>query len=256
MLNNMVVVITGGAGYLGAPMAEGVVAAGGRVVIADINLDTAREIASSLNQGAETLRALAVKMNITALEDVQSSLNVAKKTFGQVDALVNSAYPTNTSYGKKLEEVTYESFCENLNLHLGGYFLTTQHYAQYFAAQGAGVVINFSSIYGVIAPRFEVYAGTAMTMPVEYAAIKAGIQQLSKYFTKYYKGKNVRFNVLSPGGIYAGQSEEFLKKYNHLCMSKGMLDPSDLVGSLVFLLSENARYINGQNIIVDDGFTL
>jgi len=256
MLNNMVVVITGGAGYLGAPFAKGVVAAGGRVVIADINLERAQKLALGLNQGALEPKALAVRMDITSLEDVLDSLVVAKQTFGQVDALVNSAYPTNAQFGKKLNDVTYNSFCGNVNLHLGGYFLTSQQYAKYFAAQGAGVVINLSSIYGVMAPRFEVYESTPMTMPVEYAAIKAGIQQLSLYFAKYYKGKGVRFNVLSPGGILADQPDAFLKRYNALCLSKGMLDPSDLVGSLVFLLSEDSRYINGQNIIVDDGFTL
>lgn len=256
MLNNMVVVITGGVGYLGAPMAEGVVAAGGRVVIADVNMERAQELAAVLNQGVVEPRAIAVKMDITSLNDVQASLVAAEKAFGQIDALVNSAYPMNPQYGNKLDEVTYESFCENVNMHLGGYFLTSQQYAKYFASKGAGNVINLSSIYGVIPPRFEIYEGTPMTMPVEYAAIKSGIQLLSQYFCKFYKGKGVRFNVLSPGGILGGQPEAFLEKYNALCMSKGMLDPIDLVGSLVFLLSDASRYISGQNIVVDDGFTL
>ena len=93
-------------------------------------------------------------------------------------------------------------------------------------------------------------------MPVEYAAIKSAIIHLTRYFAAYYKGKNIRFNCISPGGVYDNHEEGFRNKYGQHTLNKGMLDPSDLTGTLVFLLSEQSTYVNGQNIIVDDGFTL
>ena len=63
-------------------------------------------------------------------------------------------------------------------------------------------------------------------------------------------------NAISPGGILDSQPKDFLKKYNQQCLTKGMLDKQDLNGVLIFLLSDMSRYINGQNIIVDDGFSL
>ena len=107
-----------------------------------------------------------------------------------------------------------------------------------------------------MAPRFEIYGETAMTMPIEYAAIKSGLIHLTKYMAKYFKGDNIRVNTLSPGGILDEQPEEFIKAYNEQCLTKGMLAPKDIEGALLFLLSENSRYINGQNLIVDDGFSL
>ena len=105
-------------------------------------------------------------------------------------------------------------------------------------------------------PRFEVYDGTAMTMPVEYSAIKAGVVQLTRYFAQYFKGSGIRVNCISPGGILDNQPESFLTAYNSHCASKGMLVPQDVLGALLFLLSDESRFMTGQNIVVDDGYSL
>ena len=79
---------------------------------------------------------------------------------------------------------------------------------------------------------------------------------LTQYMAKYFKGMNIRVNAISPGGIFDHQSEPFLESYKKQCLNKGMLDKSDLQGTLIYLLSDMSRYVNGQNIIVDDGFSL
>lgn len=139
---------------------------------------------------------------------------------------------------------------------MGGYFSTSQQFAKYFQMQGHGNIVNIASIYGVVAPKFDIYNETEMTSPVEYAVIKSGLIHLTKYMAKYFKGKNIRINTISPGGILNNQPEKFLKKYNDQCSTKGMLETQDLNGTLIFLLSNASRYLNGQNIVVDDGFCL
>ena len=141
-------------------------------------------------------------------------------------------------------------------MNLGGYFLTSQQFAAYFEKQGYGNIINLASIYGVIAPRFEIYDNTPMTMPVEYAAIKSGLIHLTKYMAKYFKGKNIRVNTISLGGIEDKQPEPFLKAYKEFCLNKGMLNAKDISGTVLYLLSDLSEFVNGQNIVVDDGFTL
>ena len=195
-------------------------------------------------------------MDITSKNSVSGAITNLLKKFSSIDALVNNAYPRNTNYGKNFFEVEYEDFCENIGMNLGGYFLTSQQFAQHFKTQKAGNIINVSSIYGVIAPKFEIYEDTKMTMPVEYAAIKSGLIHLTKYMCKYFKGYRIRVNTLSPGGILDSQDQKFIKSYNKQCMTKGMLDKKDMIGSLLFLLSDSSQFINGQNLIVDDGFTL
>ena len=95
-----------------------------------------------------------------------------------------------------------------------------------------------------------------MTTPVEYAAIKSGLIHLTKYMAKYFKDMNIRVNTLSPGGILDSQPEIFLEQYNSRCLTKGMIDKDDLNGTLVYLLSDMSKYVNGRNIVVDDGFSL
>lgn len=255
LLKDQVVVITGAGGLLGREFAAAAAAAGARVALADIS-PAAKQVAAGLNKRFGAGTALFVSLDITSKTSVTAAITAIKKTFGRIDAVVNSAYPRNKNYGRKFEAVEYKDFCENVNLHLGGYFLVSQQFAEFFKKQGGGNIINISSVYGVAAPRFQIYEGTPMTMPVEYAAIKSAVIMLTQYMARYYANCNIRFNAVSAGGILDGQPKAFLKAYRALCLNKGMLDRSDISGTVLYLLSGLSRYVNGQNIIVDDGFLL
>lgn len=256
MLSNRVVVITGGAGLIGKEFVKAVIENNGIAIIADINEEIGNQAKENLSNELKTKNIDFVQLDITSKESLNECIAYLHNKYDKIDALVNNAYPRNKNYGKHFFDVKYEDFVENIGLNLGGYFTTSQVFAQYFKKQGYGNIINISSIYGVVAPKFEVYDNTSMTMPVEYAAIKSGLIHLTKYMAKYFKGMDIRVNALSPGGIFDSQPKEFLEKYRDKCLNKGMLDKSDLKGTLVYLLSDMSKYVNGQNIIVDDGFTL
>jgi len=255
-LENKVIVITGGAGLIGQEFVKAVVSSGGIAVIADINNQSGNQVKDNLSKELNTNNIDFVELNITSKESLNSCIDYLNLKYKKIDALVNNAYPRNKNYGRRFFDVEYEDFVENVGLNSGGYFITSQQFAKYFQQQGYGNIVNISSIYGVIAPKFEVYDNTPMTMPVEYAAIKSGIIHLTKYMAKYFKGMNIKVNSISPGGILDSQPEAFLEKYKKECLNKGMLDKSDLVGTLIYLLSDMSLYVNGQNIVVDDGFVL
>lgn len=255
MLNKQVIVITGGAGLIGRQFSSVVVEQGGIAVVADRDVAAATRVAEEI-AAKHAGRAEAEVLDITDKASVTKLIKTLHERHGRIDAVINNAYPRNRNYGRKFEEVTYEDFCENLSLHLGGYFLVAQQFSAYFREQGRGNIINMASIYGIMAPRFEVYDDTPMTMPVEYAAIKSSIINLTKYMAKYLKGSGIRVNAISPGGILDAQPDLFLERYKENCLSKGMLEVNDLNGTLLYLLSDMAAYVNGQNIIVDDGFSL
>jgi len=256
MLKNKVVVITGGAGLIGKEFVKAVVEQNGIAIIADIDKKIGKEVKKTLSKELNTKNIKFVKLDITSKKSIKKCIYKLDKRYEKIDALVNNAYPRNKNYGKHFFDVEYDDFVENVGLNLGGYFLTSQQFAKYFKKQNYGNIINISSIYGVVAPKFEIYNGTTMSVPVEYVAIKSGLIQLTKYMAKYFKGMNIRVNTLSPGGIEDNQPQEFLDAYNKQCLNKGMLDKSDLKGTLVYLLSDMSKFVNGQNIIVDDGFTI
>lgn len=255
LLESKQIIVIGGAGLLGQAFCAAIAAQGGTVVLADIDAARAEQAVAKVRAAAPGATVRAETVDITSKQSLQDLIRRCA-AHGHIDAVVNNAYPRNKNYGRKLEQVEYADFCENVNLHLGGYFLSTQQFAEFFKEQGGGAVVNVSSIYGMVAPRFEVYDGTPMTMPVEYAAIKAALQHLSIYFMRYYKGHPIRFNCLVPGGILDQQPEAFLAAYRKYSQTKGMLDPADLCGALVFLLSDLSQYVNGQNLVVDDGWSV
>lgn len=256
MLTQKVVVITGGAGLIGQEFVKAVVENNGVAIIADINKEIGENVKNALSDQLQTSAIDFVQLDITSKASLQECIEKIDSKFGKIDALVNNAYPRNKNYGRHFFDVKYDDFSQNISLNLGGYFLASQQFALYYKKQGYGNIINISSIYGVVAPKFEIYDNTPMTMPVEYAAIKAGLIHLTKYMAKYFKGMSIRVNALSPGGIFDHQPQEFLDKYKDHCLSKGMLDKSDLKGTLVYLLSDMSKYVNGQNIVIDDGFAL
>jgi len=251
-IKDKVVVVTGGAGLLGKEFSQAIATNGAIAIMAERELSVAEKAVEAL--GMECI--IPAQIDITDINSIQKLITSISEKFGKIDALINSAYPRNKNYGKHFFEVTYDDFCENVGLNLGGYFLTSQQFAKFFYEQGYGNIINLASIYGVIAPRFEVYNNTSMTMPVEYAAIKSGLIHLTKYMAKYFKGKNIRINTISLGGIEDKQPESFLRAYKEFCLNKGMLNAKDISGTVLFLLSDLSEYVNGQNIVVDDGFTL
>lgn len=244
MLKDKVVIIIGGSGLIGKAFINSTIKNHAIVINADLTKPNIEQKCEFINT------------DITKQNSLDGLIEQVSQKYGKIDAVVNSAYPRTKSFSNHFFDVDYDDFCINTNLQLGGAFLVMQRFAKYFKTQGYGNIITLSSIQGVVAPKFQTYEGTQMSSPVAYSAIKAGVLHLSRYLAKYLKGSNIRVNCISPGGILDNQNEIFLKQYKDVCLSKGMLDPSDICGALIFLLSDYSEFINGQNIIIDDGFCL
>lgn len=249
-------VVIGGAGLIGSSFANRILEEGGEVILADRDMERGRLLAQQLSAKHPHKKVEFLSVDSCNCESVCELIVAAQSVTGQIDALVNAGYPRGPRYGARFEQVTYDDFCTNVSMQIGSSFVTSQQFALFFKQRGHGNIVNISSIYGVVSPRFEVYGSLSMTMPVEYAVVKSGLLHLNRYLARYFAGSGIRFNCISPGGILDGQPQEFLDRYNAYGLSKGMLDAQDLGGALIFLLSDDSRYVNGQNLIVDDGWTV
>ncbi len=256
LLAQKVIIVAGGGGLLGRQFGQAIARQGGLPVLADVDLQAAQRAASEI-EAAEKGRAVeAWKVDVTSKDDWSALIKSLHQRRGRIDALVNAAYPRTPNYGRDFFEVAFDDFCQMVSSNIGGVFLACQQLAEYFLTQGRGNIVNVASIYGVIPPRFEIYQGTDMTNPVEYAAIKAAVIHLTKYLAKYFKGKNIRVNAISPGGVLNRQDPIFVAHYNRFGLNKGLLNKDDINGTLIYLLSDLSEPVNGQNLIVDDGFGL
>lgn len=241
MLKGKVIIVTGANGLLGRAFVNDLKSKGAKVISADIVLD------NDIDQST-------LKLDVTSETSIQKGLEWILRQYGKIDGLVNNAYPRTKDWGIKYEDIPYVSWEKNVSMQMNSIHLVTQKFIPELI-KSKGSVVNISSIYGIVGPSIEVYDNTNMTMPAAYSAIKGGLINYTKYISTYFGSQGVRANVVSPGGILDGQPDSFVAKYKELTPLKRMGKPEDIAPSVSFLLSDEALYITGQNIIVDGGWT-
>ena len=189
-MKNNTILISGGCGLLGSVFSKELISEGAKVIITDICESSLLREKKKLQIIFPNTEIHTAKLDITKKNEIQSTLNLFHRKIGPINTLINNAYPRNKNYGKHFFDVGYDDFSQNVSMHLGGYFLMCQIFADYFIKNKIdGNIINIASIYVVISPRFEIYEETEMTTPVEYSVIKSGLIHLTKYISKYLKDK-------------------------------------------------------------------
>ena len=242
-LKDKIIVVTGGSGLLGKAYINKIKEEGGIAINADINVDT-------------DLQKLQHHIDIVNEESVKALIKNVSEKFGKIDGWVNNAYPRTKDWGIKFEDEPFSSWQQNINMHLHGYVLCCKHILEYMKQNKSGSVIHLSSIYGIQAPDFTVYEGTKMGSAAGYAAIKGGIINMTKYLAAYYGEFNLRVNCVSPGGIYDAQDPVFVNNFSKKTPLKRMGKPEDISPCITFLLSDEAAYITGHNLVVDGGWSV
>lgn len=252
-LNKQKILVAGAGGLLGKAIVRELIARDCAVIAVDLDAVVLKERLEASGVDVTSPNLALDMLDVTSSSEVVEFFS----RLTDITGAVNASYPRNASYGAKFFDVTLDSFNENLSLHLGSAFLFAQQCAAYFTrTQSPFSLVNVASVYGVVAPRFAIYDGTAMTMPVEYAAIKAGLIHLNRYVCAFVADSRFRANCVSPGGIKDRQPEQFLAAYQRETHGRGMLAVEDVIGTVLFLLGPESAFVTGQNIVVDDGFSL
>ena len=241
-LKNKVIVITGGNGLIGKSIFKFLQDAGAIAVNAEIN------VMDNLDNGL-------INCDITSSDSIQLAIEKILKKFNRIDGWVNNAYPRTTDWGNKFEDIAIESWKQNVDMQLNSIFVCCQKVLKIMKSQHSGSIVNISSIYSIVGPDFTVYDGTEMTMPAAYSAVKGGIVSFSRYLASYYGPYGIRINSVSPGGIFDNQNEVFVKQYENKVPLRRMGLPQDIGPTVGFLLSDEAAYITGHNLVVDGGWT-
>lgn len=241
-LKNKIVIITGGNGLLGKAIINRLNSEGAFCINFEINHDTNEDLSK-------------VYCDITDSDSVDNALNLVFSKYSRVDGLVNNAYPRTKDWGEKFEDIRLKSWENNINWQLNSYFYISQRVLIQMGLQNVGSIVNMASIYGVVGPDFSVYEGTSITMPAAYSAIKGGLINLTRYLASYFGPKNIRVNAISPGGIFDNQNKKFVNNYSEKVPMGRLGKPEDVAPTVAFLLSDDSKYITGQNIVIDGGWT-
>lgn len=269
MIKDKVVIITGGAGLLGRKHAEAVIEGEGIAILIDVSEEAIQNAkAQLLDKYGEGGRIEGYVADITSRSEVERAIEKIKKKYGHIDVLINNAAnnPKVEGNAKNMKAIQFENFpiemWENdIAVGLTGALICAQVCGQEMVKQKKGVILNISSDLGMIAPDQRIYRREGLRedeqtiKPVTYSVIKHGVIGLSKYLATYYAEKGIRVNALCPGGVYNGQSEDFLRKLTNLIPLGRMADAEEYKSTILYLISDASSYMTGSVIAVDGGRT-
>lgn len=256
-LTGKVALVTGGAGLLATEHALALSEYGAKVILADINLDRAKEITAFLKE--EDCEIDFIKCDVTSRDSWQDVLKFILDKYQKIDILINNAGFTNQSKSKNFdasfENFPLEDWNAIMNVNLTGAFLGCQVVGSQMLKQKSGSIINIASLYGVVSPNHNIYPETGISQPVAYSVSKHGVIALTKYLATLWAKEGVRVNSLTPGGIWNGHDGLFLERFKNLNPIGRMSDKSELRGGIVYLASESSSHVVGHNLIIDGGWT-
>lgn len=241
-LKDKVIIVTGGSGLIGKPILEQLRQQSAIVINADINAVT-NEKTGYYN------------CDVTSEESITKLIDLVIKKYGKIDGLVNNAYPRTKDWGAKFENVSLKSWRRNVDMQMNSVFYICQKVLEHMKKNQSGSIVNIASIYGVVGNDFTIYEGYGGTSPAEYSAIKGGIINFTRYLASYYGKYNIRVNCVSPGGIGDNQHPSFIERYENKSPLKRLGKPEEIAPAIIFLLSEEASFITGHNLMVDGGWT-
>jgi NAD(P)-dependent dehydrogenase (short-subunit alcohol dehydrogenase family) len=255
--------VTGAGGLLGPHHAAALAEIGAHVVLADLDLGRAERATAHITAqfGASTARA--------AMLDVRSteSIRALAAEIGPVDILINNAAidakvtaAPGVANGTRLENFQLEQWRLEIDVGLTGAYLCAQVFGPAMAQRRAGVILNIASDLSVIAPDQRLYRRADVASeaeqpvkPVTYSVIKHGLVGLTKYLASYWASAGVRVNALSPGGVFNGQGDEFVRRISDLIPLARMAHQHEYRAAVQFLCSDASSYMTGQNVVMDGG---
>jgi NAD(P)-dependent dehydrogenase (short-subunit alcohol dehydrogenase family) len=266
-LSGKTALITGAAGLLGIEHAAALLDSGAQVVLTDISEAALLSSHAALAQSFDTTKIITKVMDVADQKRVRVVAENLWAVGVRIDILVNNAAIDPKVKGEqgvletsRLENFPLDQWDLQVSVGLTGAFLCSQVFGTAMAKDGkGGVILNIASDLSVFSPDQRLYRKQSLddnmqpVKPVTYSVIKAGLIGLTRYLATYWADNNVRCNALSPGGVYNGQSDEFVRRLSSLIPLGRMASKDEYRAAVQFLCSDASTYMNGQNLLMDGG---
>jgi NAD(P)-dependent dehydrogenase (short-subunit alcohol dehydrogenase family) len=245
-LRDRVCVVTGAAGGIGAEIARQLLAAGARVALLDLNSDAVQKLQAQL--GNTDAQLIGVAVDVTDTDSVARATRLVQSRWGGCDVLVNNAAAL---YADAMMDIAVDKWNRLLSVNLTGYLVMAQALGRQMIARGGGSMVHIASIAGTVP---QPWSGA-------YSVSKAGVKMLSQQLAMELGEHRIRSNVVSPAMIRTPMSEGIYRDPAVLRQREAMVPagristPADIAEAVLFLASDRASYISGQEILIDGGLT-
>jgi NAD(P)-dependent dehydrogenase (short-subunit alcohol dehydrogenase family) len=263
------VLLTGASGFLGRAMTRALLDNGATVLALGGSERVAAQ-APALNERYGAGRVQAYRVDLYDIPAVEKTLDRIGAEHPVVDVIVNNAHELGPPTGFNvpeghLEYATFDGWMRNLT---GGVYwaaLTTQRIGAGMKKRGAGSIVNISTMYAVVAPSPQLYAGTSFINPPGYSASKAALLAFTRYTASFWGPFGVRANAILPGPFSnteessenaVAPGDPFLDKLKARTVLGRIGNPRELMGALLYLASDASTFTTGQALIVDGGWTI
>ncbi|MFB3850646.1 MAG: SDR family oxidoreductase [Acidobacteriota bacterium] len=257
-LKNKVSLVIGGGGHIGSVICETLAELGSKVAVHDLSKEKTEKVKRMIGKKYKR-EAIAVEADLLDEKETRNIVPHVVKKLKRLDILVHcAAFVGTTNYpgwAEPFEKQSVDAFEACLKVNLTSAFILCQEAQKHLERSKNGSIILISSIYGVVAPDFALYEGTKMANPAGYGASKGGLIQLTKYLATLFAPK-IRVNAISLGGVFRNQDPIFVEKYEKKTPLRRMAKEEDIKGTVAYLATDMSKYLTGQNIVLDGGFTI
>ena len=241
-LTGKVALVTGAAQGIGKAVALLLARHGADIVVSDINLEKAEETVREIESIGS--KAMAIKVNVASLSDVERMVEAILEKFGKIDILVNNAGITRD---KLILRMTEEDWDSVLDVNLKGTFNCTKAVVRHMSKQRSGKIVSIASVVGEMGNAGQ----------VNYSASKAGVIGLTKTIAREFARRGINVNAIAPGYIETPMTEVLTEKVKEelkrLIPMERLGKPEDVAEAVLFLVSEQSNYITGQVLKVNGG---
>ena len=244
-LKEKVVIVAGSNGLLGKKCVDGFITQESMVIGIDSESSNTREMENYIHFSCD----------LTSINETEKIISSIINKYKKIYAMVNTAYPRTRDWGRSYLDEDIKYFNSNVNMQLGSTYQITKLLADAMRNNNEGSIINYGSTYGILAHNVNIYKRSEIAPSITYNSIKGGVANLTRAFASYYGKNNLRINSICPGGIYNGHQKDFVEDYSALTPLNRMGTPNEIAEASVFLSSNSASYITGQNILVDGGWS-
>jgi NAD(P)-dependent dehydrogenase (short-subunit alcohol dehydrogenase family) len=250
------VVITGAAGHLGSLFSETLAELGSNLILIDIDQAKLNDLRMNLISKYK-IQVEIKNCNLELPEQRKDLIIDLLKCHKRLDILINNAAFVGTAkmtgWNTDFKNQSIETWKRALEVNLTAAFDITKGLTPLLFESISPKIVNIASIYGEFGPDWSLYEGTNMANPAAYSVSKAGLIQMTKWLATTL-APDIRVNAISPGGIFRQQNEIFTNRYSERTPLKRMAKEEDIIGALIFLVTDMSDYVTGQIINVDGGW--